>query len=201
MGDWGGGISVLDWLGASLVAAGEAGATESLGGSASVGLLCGWKKPFSDCWPLETLVVVAGALDLPLLIGFLGDADAEARRFSADLSGLWLDMGLPLTDEDMSAIEAAIASSRSLSDSSTVVLVNDVTSVFGGLSLSTAVGVGAGVDFGKAGFLLNMSRIFLLFVNSASSFPLRGGTSLTVSYSRCRTPSLNMPAGFIKSKI
>jgi hypothetical protein len=144
---------------------------------------------------------VAGALDLPLLIGFLGDADAEARRFSADLSGLWLEMGLPLTAEDMSAIEAAIASSRSLSDSSTVVLVNDVTSVFGGLSLSTAVGVGAGVDFGKAGFLLNMSRIFLLFVNSASSFPLRGGTSLTVSYSRCRTPSLNMPAGFIKSKI
>lgn len=49
MGDWGGGISVLDWLGASLVAAGEAGANESLGGSASVGLLCGWKKPFSDC--------------------------------------------------------------------------------------------------------------------------------------------------------
>jgi hypothetical protein len=47
-----------------------------------------WKKPFSDCWPFDALDVAREPLDLPRLIGLLGDADAEARRFSADLSGL-----------------------------------------------------------------------------------------------------------------
>lgn len=93
MGDHGAGMSVVESLGASLFVDGEAGGAESLWGSGSASLVRLWKKPLSDCWPLEALDVVVVALDLPRLAGLLGDADAEARRFSADLSGLWLDAG------------------------------------------------------------------------------------------------------------
>lgn len=78
-------------------------------------------------------------------------------------------------------MEAAIASLRSLSESSMAVLGVDMTSTLVGISSSIIDGVGAGADFGGAGVLVNMSRILLLFVNSARSFPLSAGTSLTMS--------------------
>lgn len=90
MGDSGRGMSMVEWLGASLFVDGEAGGAASLRGSASAGLVRLWKKPLSDCWPLGALDVVV-VLDFPRLTGLLGDADAEARRFSTDLSGLWVD--------------------------------------------------------------------------------------------------------------
>jgi hypothetical protein len=117
MGDCGGGMSAVDWLIASPVVDGDAGGAESFVGSVSAGLVWVWKKPFSDCW-LLALDAVVGALDLTRLTGLIGDADADARRFSADFRGLWLDIGLLSTAEGISAIEAAIANSRSLSDSS-----------------------------------------------------------------------------------
>lgn len=90
MGDSGRGMSMVEWLGASLFVDGEAGGAASLRGSASAGLVRLWKKPLSDCWPLGALDVVV-VLDFPRLTGLLGDADAEARRFSTDLSGLWVN--------------------------------------------------------------------------------------------------------------
>jgi hypothetical protein len=39
MDDWGTDMSVMDWLGASLVVDGEAGGAESLTGSSSAGLV------------------------------------------------------------------------------------------------------------------------------------------------------------------
>jgi hypothetical protein len=43
---------------------------------------------------------------------------------------------------------------------------------------SIEVDAAAEAGFASVGLLLNMSRMFLLLVNSGSSFPLSGGTSL-----------------------
>ena len=172
---------VVDWLAGSVDVEGEAdGGGALFGGLGSGGLLRVWKKPLSDCWPLVFLDVVAGALDLPRLTALAGDPEAEARRFSADLRGLCDDGGLPFVLAYMSALEASSASSRSLSMLSSVLFEVLTLASAEGLG-SVTVGIGVVVALGATGFMLNMSRMFLLLVNSLSSLPLRGGTSLTTS--------------------
>lgn len=172
----------------------------SLVGLRSVGLLRVWKKPFRDCWPLLVLVAAEERFDLLRLIGLLGDAEAEARRFSGELRLVTcVEFPFAIGDvciDDLSAIELI-----SCFASCVAVLEGTIKSPSVPTLVSASVDIGVETALGNAGFFPNMSRILLLFVNSVSSFPLSAGTSLPPSYSLCRTPSLNMPVGFIRSSI
>lgn len=108
----------------------ETDGAASLGVIGSVDLLCVWKKPLSDCCPLLPLVDTARAPGLPRLIGFPGDAEADARRFSADLRGLCENVVLFSVSASISALEASIAKARSLSICSSAVLAVLATSAF-----------------------------------------------------------------------
>lgn len=142
----------------------------SLVGLGSAGLLRVRKKPLSDCWPFVALDPAIGLFDFVRLRGLPGEAEAEARRFSGELMGLTKAVLCPF------AVEACGATALSAS----VVAVDGVsaTTASNVFSPSESTDVVVEAALGSSGFLRNMSRMFLRFVNSGSSFPLNAGMSL-----------------------
>lgn len=165
----------------------------SLVGLGSVGLLRVRKKPLSDCWPLVGLDPATGLLDLDRLRVFPGEAEAEARLFSGEFRGVTRGALSPFA-VDVGGASALFASVVAVDEGSAIMALDGAVP-----SLSVDRVVEADLD--SAGFLLNMSRMFLRFVNSGSRFPLNAGMSLDGSYSRNRTPPWNMPVGFIESRM
>jgi hypothetical protein len=158
------------------------------------------KKPFRDCWPFarEGLPLpMLDRLDLLRLTGFVGDIEG-ADRFSGEFSGLGMDT-CPFHAEAPFAVETSGRGVSSLSGVLVAASVEAADSLFVAKGVSIVIPSAAVAAFTCDGFLLNMSRIFRLLVNSVSNLPLRDGTSFVGLYSLWRKPFLYMPDGFIMS--
>lgn len=167
------------------MAEGEAELTSTV----AVGLV---KKPLRLCCPL----LFAGAAwtetpDLERLRGLFVDVAAE-------------DLFLPATGGMVSVTVVCPLARGAVGRSAWGIwslLKPTISSIFASSPSSTpARGAAVLCDFAKGGFLVNMSLMFRRPSNSGINLPDIGSMSF-VEYSLCRTPCMNIPWGFIKSRV